>query len=213
MHFKKMKINKLRRFRFRMQEMPTEASIEFAKAKRLQMLEGQTILYSQTTDMAKWLLASLLTLNSGGFIAMLSNVRQINHPSLIGIFYCGGVLSALLNGWLIQRSVITDMPLFREAHDYWLIAETTTNRFRRSEYLLHKFAVRSVFNKRWIPLAGWLSAILFSIASVTLACSLKISTPQANVAGDIQDQKPALKSPSAQAVLPPPAAPDPHPRG
>lgn len=137
----------------------------------------QTILEEHSASF-KWLMASMLAINSCGLIKVSDlNSLQAMHQLAASIAFLVGILAALAIAWLGQiasRRMIEPLAL---AIAFWTIT-SATGEFDEEEHseIIAKIqaSVKSGNRSRW---AGWLSTIAFS-AGVILILTGAIEQPR-----------------------------------
>lgn len=141
--------------------------------------EARKLLSEQHSQSYRWLLASLLAINSGAIVATL-NSNAIDPTCKVqagGVFACG-IIFTMLNAYAGQKLNATLIPHIQKRIGYWLgVAEDGNLDQEQDEALVRD--TRKTLRRRHLPeFFGWLSALCFLVGLGFLGGSL-IKEPQA----------------------------------
>jgi hypothetical protein len=124
-------------------------------------------------DAYKWLLASLLGVNSGGMFALL-NVANMDWSSkgIVALFFYLGIMAALLSGYLSQKANRTLIGPLGEASGYWISVAHDGEHLPHIWEGIEEKIQSAIKQARPTQFAGWLSAVFFSIGAIGLGINM-----------------------------------------
>ena len=148
---------------------PRVAEQELASATH-----SRSVLMEAHQDSYKWLSASLLAVNSGGMFAFL-NFEGLDGKTkaVVALFFYLGIMSALLSAYLSQRANRSLIGPLSESMGYWISVA------HHGEHLPEvwegiRIKIQATIKKaRATQIAGWASAICFSIGVIGLGVDLQ----------------------------------------
>ena len=150
-------------------ELKRVAGLNLASA-----IEAKKHAFAEYAQSLRWLLASLLTINGGGALAMLSAVSLESFGrKTAGALFLIGMLSALLFGHLTMKSILKTVSPIGKAIEFWQKASHTGEvdaSIASDVDELLKGAERPVF---WAGFFGWVSAISFSIGAIAIGWNVE----------------------------------------
>ena len=137
------------------------------------LLQAKKAVIEEQSAMSRWLIASLLAINSGG----LFFVGSLKFPlSCVGVLSASafilGVLAAMLNAYLIQVFAMRALAPLESAISYWtvIVAPRQENPERLTELSNQRAdAVRWAYTA---PIAGWVSVLAFVVGVVAAGSML-----------------------------------------
>lgn len=144
---------------------------DLALIKRVAEFEAQALISMRNTTiettvgLAKWLLASLLAINGGAALAVLSS-DKISDPALPAGLFVGGVIGALLNGVLQQYLGMRHTQKMGGVIGYWLWVATTGERIETTEEEHKALGRRMMIHGQLTAVPGWISGLLFVAGSI-----------------------------------------------
>lgn len=130
-----------------------ELELQFLIAARDRVIDD-------TLSMGKWLLASLLAVNGGAALAVLSSTH-LSQPLIPSAFFAAGVAMALLNGVVSQSVSLTQISKFAPIIGYWLSVAQDGERLDDLEETHRQIGQRMIVVSRLAAVPGWLSGIAF----------------------------------------------------
>lgn len=146
----------------------------FAATKQAQIRAGIANIVDQNIQLSKWLIGSLLVLNSGAILALLNAGRsRVADPGIPAAWFLVGVFGALLNGWLVQFLSSRVLGWMQDAEAYWSLVATTGRQTEDSEKMIWAHSVKATRFLKWAPLPGWVSAIAFFWGAILTMRSLR----------------------------------------
>jgi len=154
-----------------------ESDFKFVKLAAVevvrQLSESRQLLLEQHSHSFKWLTASLLAINGGAALAVLSNESIESEAKVIaGAFFSIGIFLALLIGVLSQRANQLALVPLNNAMGYWLAVAQDGERFEELEEE-HQRQFKPVQRLSLASqILGWLSACLFCAGIVTTGLGL-----------------------------------------
>lgn len=154
------------------EEPDKEVERELAKRHlaRLDQMEGYAL--EQFGSMGKWLMASLLAINSAGAIAILSKASSAPFDEAALVFFCLGIAAALLSGVTMQAAYNRFPEILRVRERYWVTVTKTGTRDEAKETVDKQEIARL---SRWDflpPVSGWASGLLWAAGAAQLAFSV-----------------------------------------
>ncbi|MDQ4420722.1 hypothetical protein OOT33_09790 [Sphingobium sp. DEHP117] len=140
------------------------AGIEVASA-----LEARKLASSEHSSSYNWLLASLLTINGGGLVALSTNQQLIGWEKvLIGVWFYVGLMAALLCAFFGQLANRDGIQLLGEQTGYWASVEHYQERSAGSEQE-HETRLKKVRRKAMrARYSGFVSVAAFSVGLASL---------------------------------------------
>lgn len=152
-----------------MGEAEIEKNKQLASLQREVALQTKKSAIDEMSHAWRWVMASVLTVNSGGLIAAVA-AAKIDHPwsiAAIVVFYFG-VMTALTMGWKQVALIARMLPVHSEAIAFW---ETASIEGELGDIA----ALQAVRDKLFVAgksklTAGGLSKISFALFSVGLLC-------------------------------------------
>lgn len=126
---------------------------------------------NQGTEMARWLIASLLIINSGGLLAVINNAPHITAAACAATCFVLGLLGALLNGWLLQYGAMKGFEAGEGAFRYWANAAISGIQDEEFERKVWASERMSLWLGRASPYAGWAAIAAFVAGVVVIARS------------------------------------------
>lgn len=135
------------------------------------LIAARGVAIEQASSMAKWLLASLLTINGAGALATINMVDKIMSPLMPGAAFIAGMMLPLAAATIIQNQNFAKLKPVNETLGYWLTVVDDGERVDSLEQeLLNK--AQAAGGPEWLSQAlGWLSACLFIIGAASLGQS------------------------------------------
>jgi hypothetical protein len=140
---------------------------------------GRDVIIDQHADSFKWILASLLTINSGGAISLLSSSSLSPDVKVeSGSFFILGIMTAILIAVISQKLSQRAFPIINSQIGLWLsVLEDgmIPNNLEEVENL------NSIEMRRFqwiIPAVGWVSAICFLCGVISIGNGLGPDTMQ-----------------------------------
>jgi hypothetical protein len=153
--------------------MTEEVDLKFVAAKELDQLNASkwTIIEEHSASY-KWLMASLLAVNSGGLFALSESLPVNDLTELIaGTAFLVGILSSLSIAWLGQIASRKMLAPIGELHSFWtLIAAGDEFNQQKHEQIAGKIEATQRKSK-WARSAGWLAVLSFVIAVAAIGVS------------------------------------------
>jgi hypothetical protein len=143
---------------------------ELEVSKTTQML---SMLLQAHQDAYKWLLGSLLAINGGGMLALLNaNGLDRKVTIVIAIFFYLGIMNALLSGYLSQKANQYLIEPLGKSIGYWMSVAHDGEHVPKAWEDIEERIQQSV-KKAWpVQVAGWISALCFSIGVLAFGCGL-----------------------------------------
>lgn len=165
--------------------LPANIKTRLANSSADYMAHARNKTLDEGTAAARWLTASLLAVNGGGAIAALNIVEKLTRPGLVGGLFVAGLMAAMLSGYLLQHFNYGAVDLLANRAAYWAVVGERGTRDPETEGPMDD--AQSRFNRLALcaPLAGWLSAMLFLAACITIGCTY--SGKQATSAGQVSN--------------------------
>ena len=135
---------------------------------------SRNVLLEAHQDSYKWLLASLLGINSGGMFALL-NFEGLDSKSkgVVAIFFYLGIIAALLSGYLSQRANRSLIGPLGESMGYWISVAHHGEHIPDVWDKIQAKIQATIKQARATQIAGWASAICFSIGVIGLGVNLQ----------------------------------------
>ena len=135
--------------------------------------EARRTALDEHTHMFRWLTASLLVLNGGGALAILSNESLAAASKFAsGLFFVLGVILALLVGVAGQRSIRKALPHYAAIFGYWISVSHDGERVEAREQELNDGLLNSM-RLGWLSQAlGWGSGLMFVLGAGAVGYNL-----------------------------------------
>lgn len=151
------------------EEADKEIERELAKRMlaRIDGMEAHAL--DQFGSMGKWLMASLLAINSAGAIAILSEASSAPFDELALVLFSLGMGAALLSGVSMQSAYDRFPDVLRIKERYWVSVARTGLRDLDREALENAETAKRT---RWdfLPqLWGWVSGLMWAAGAAQLA--------------------------------------------
>ncbi|MCW2395640.1 MULTISPECIES: hypothetical protein [unclassified Sphingobium] len=146
---------------------------ECASIEATALTDGFKVVLEQHSSSFKWLNASLLAVNGGGAIAIVSSTQLSDVTKLhaCSSFFIG-ILLALLSGRVSQMIATKALPSIKNQIFYWTGVSISGQRDLDEENLLKKEADDSL-KRAWIGQGcGWLSVTAFVAGAVFIGRGL-----------------------------------------
>jgi hypothetical protein len=125
---------------------------------------------SQAAEVARWLIASLLILNSGGALAVFNEAEHLSRSSWPAALFVLGILMALLNGLLLRWSSIQFWHSNEYAARYWTTVSIGEKQVESDERRMWDMGKKAQLTDSLAPWAGWASTLLFAGGVIAVAC-------------------------------------------
>ncbi len=134
--------------------------------------EVRTTLLSEHSHMFRWLSASLLALNGGGAVALLSSEKtDAGFFVWAGIAFLLGITAALLIAVSAQRTSQLAMPKVQMMIGYWLAVSIDAERDEVLEKEITGELLVAHNSGKWSRVYGWLSALSFLAGAIVTGVS------------------------------------------
>ena len=137
------------------------------------LLESKTSAIDEQAAMARWLIASLLAINSGGLVYLANAKINTNfHYVAAATAFIAGILFAMLNAYLIQVIAMRMIAPLDDTISYWtIISDPSHEDADRLTELSKQYQQAQQYS--WTaPVAGWLSALAFVVGVLLTGYSL-----------------------------------------
>lgn len=142
------------------------------------LLEAKRSSTDEQAHMARWLIATLLAINSGGLVFLASAKPTIACNAIIALIaFVLGLAFAMLNAYLVQIFAMRAIGPIEETISYWTIISKPEheNADRLTEL---RQAIINAHKLSWTaPFAGWISMIAF-IVGVAFTGHMVATKPQ-----------------------------------
>ncbi|MFM5931728.1 MAG: hypothetical protein ACKOPQ_12545 [Novosphingobium sp.] len=147
---------------------------ETAREELSALQEYRRLNLEQHSSTFKWLMASLLAINSGGAIAVLnSEAVEMATKIRAGATFSAGIFFALLVGVISQRAAMKGLPPINHLIGYWLSVVHDGVRDEKIETELARNFSKSI-RLAWLGQAiGWMSGFSFFAGLVLIGLGLK----------------------------------------
>ena len=137
--------------------------------------DGQKRLADSAAEMSRWLLASLLAVNSGGLAALLASADRLPVPIPATAAFLLGILFALGSGVAIQAHSIRASKYVGEAIGGifpYAAGEPYEGTLEEAQAYVNGKAAE-IRRGAWIPQAlGWVSGACFAVGSIVASAAL-----------------------------------------
>lgn len=146
--------------------------LRISARRNLERVQRSTKLATeQGVSWAKWLTASLLAVNGAGALGVLNAADKLHDPAFSGAVFVGGVLLALLSGWVLQLIYFQQIEFAESLEIFWERAVDTGLADDKEKQILEQRA-REMRRWNWVPPAfGLCSALVFVAGAVVVAAS------------------------------------------
>jgi hypothetical protein len=145
----------------------------------------RAISWEQHSHSFKWLMASLLVLNGGASLAILSAENlPIDHRLWAGCAFVIGIVFALLVAVMGQRAIQSSFEPIQRYIGYWFTVAEDGERDEQAEANLAKELQGIKWKAKTSQGAGWLSAISFVVGVVVAGSGLERSVRNEAPVGD-----------------------------
>ncbi|QUT07081.1 hypothetical protein KFK14_06565 [Sphingobium phenoxybenzoativorans] len=134
---------------------------------------SRTVLLEAHQDAYKWLLASLLAINSAGIFTLLSfQLISIRARVIIAILFYLGIMAALLSSYLSQRANRALIGPLGELMGYWITVAHDGELLPEAFEAINQKIQSAVQQARPTQVAGWASAVFFSLGVISVGIML-----------------------------------------
>ena len=137
------------------------------------LLESKTSAIDEQAAMARWLIASLLAINSGGLIYLANAKINMNYYCAVAaVAFIAGILFAMLNAYLIQVIAMRMIAPLDDTISYWtIISDPRHEDADRLTELSEQYQRAGKYG--WTaPVAGWLSVLAFVVGVLSTGHAL-----------------------------------------
>lgn len=139
---------------------------------------SRNVLLEAHQDTYKWLLASLLAINSGGLLALLNIDTLHGHYKLfVALAFYAGIMASLLSSYLSQRASRQLLPPLGEAMGYWISVANDGQHIPQVWDNINLRIQGAVKEARPTQIAGWVSALCFSVGFFGVILDIQSSLP------------------------------------
>lgn len=154
------------------------------------LIESRQLLMEQHSHSFRWLMASLLVINSGAVVASLNSdaIEPVTKVTA-GAIFAVGISLALMVAYSSQKLTNFVTPVVQERIGYWLgVLEDGELDQEADEELAGK--ARKVLRFRFVPeFFGWLSLVAFFLGLAVIAATLlEASVPDTGQAVELSIQ-------------------------
>jgi len=170
--------------------------LDAAKSSRQALLEEHSASF-------KWLMASMLALNSGGLFA-LSDMADIEgaHRAASAIMFVIGILCALAIAWLGQISARKMLEPLSEMTSFWIVA-AASGQFNEDEHSRIGSEIQSVIDKsKKARYCGWVSVVAFVLGVGSIGTGIEAAYSPASDAA-VEALPDTVEMPVNVPLLPP----------
>ena len=143
---------------------------QVARAEIQVLDEIRAATLEQHTDMFKWLVASLLTINGAAAVAII-NAHELSaiHRVWAGAAFVAGIFFAMFVAVVAQILSAKYLNPLQKLKAYWLTAEIDGTRDERLENGLQGDLIKSIELGWIVPTLGWISGLFFALGLVAVA--------------------------------------------
>ncbi|WP_147373702.1 hypothetical protein [Hephaestia caeni] len=147
---------------------------ELAKFQLHTLAELRQLIWEQSTSSYKWLNASLLAVNGGAALSIISS-EEFSYTSREGavVAFLAGILFALLGARIGQHFAHKSIPHVQEFSAYWLRVAVRGERDEDIENEIHGQMQQSARFGWTAQACGWVSIVAFVIGVLVAGFGLK----------------------------------------
>lgn len=140
------------------------------------LIQSKQVAVEEQGSMARWLIASLLAVNSGGLFFVAGHKFPLGSWGLLGASaFIFGILMAMLNAYLIQVLAMKAIAPLDAAIAYWTII---VDPIQENLDHLNELSKQRHDAAKWsnsAPIAGWISVSAFLIGVIAVGGLLSSS--------------------------------------
>jgi hypothetical protein len=175
-------------------EETRENNKKFGEKQHAAVTSSQNRLLEEHSAAFRWLMASLLAINSAGLLVLKDGLGSMSvWKALAGVSFYAGIVSAFAIAWFAQQVVRASLPLYSKQIAFWATVHVT-GEFDPETHAQVIQEPTDVYEKsKMAPRAGWISLAAFTIGLICIGIAAYKTLDISKIAVDNKASVSSLK--------------------